>query len=335
MAYYNRRKKRRQAEAARQAGPTPEQQLVAQQLEDLKKQRTEEELFRPEFYRSQGYTLDAATGQYRKMSEEERLAGMNPEEKSAYTIQSLANERTLKAMKGELAIDPAVEQDIASSEQTTRAELAAQLGTGYEVSTPGMKRLEEMKAKANALRSQLRHGEISMAEGLVSGRRGERADISGNYRSLSSPYERMGQEGNLLNRYAQERAAAQAAKEARRNRYAQIGGAAIGAGGMIAASSRELKENIKLVSEREDEELLERVISTPLSRYNYVPEVAEEIGDDGREHLGLIAEDAPAEVATHGRKAIDLYDMNAVLWASVRALSREVTKLRGLLEPVY
>ena len=317
------------------SGPTPEQLLINQQLEDLKRQRAEEELFRPEFYRSQGYTLDAATGQYRKMSEEERLAGMNPEEKSAYTIQQLANERTLKGMRGELAIDPAVEQDIASEEERTRAELTGQLGTGYAVSTPGMKRLEEMKAKANALRSQLRHGEISMAEGLVSGRRGERADISGNYRTLSSPYERMGQEGNLLNRFAQERAAAQAAKEARRNRYAQIAGAGIGAGGIIAASSREFKENIKPVSEREDAELLERVIATPLSRYNYVQDLAEELGDNGREHLGLIAEDAPEEIATHGRKAIDLYDMNAVLWASVRALSREVTRLRGLLEPMH
>jgi hypothetical protein len=222
------RNKKRDKEAAAKI-KTPEQLLVEQQIEDLKAQREEEALFKPEFYRSQGYTLDPATGQYRKMTEEERIAGMNPGEKSAYTIQQLANERTLKAMKGELEIDPAVEQDIASEEERTRADLLKNLGTGYEVSTPGMKRLEEMKAKANALRSQLRHGEISMAEGVSAGRRGELSNIAGNYQNLASPYERMGQEGGLLNRYAQERAAAQAAKEARRNRYAQIGGSLIGA----------------------------------------------------------------------------------------------------------
>lgn len=218
-------------------GETSEQRLVRLQLEDLERQRKEEELFRPEYYRTQGYTLDPATGEYRKMTEEEKLTSMTGTERSAYDIQNLANERTLKAMKGELAIDPSVERDITESESTTRAALQQQLGTGYELSTPGMKQLEEMKAKANALRYQLRTGEIGTAEALSSGRREELTGIASNYGSLQDPYQRMGQEGNLISYWANERAREQAradaAREGRRNRYAQIAGAGIGAAGAI------------------------------------------------------------------------------------------------------
>jgi len=330
-------KKSNEAQAVAAAGETPEQQLQRMQLEDLIKQREEEDLFRPEYMRTQGYTLDPTTGQYRKMSNEEKLASMDTGERAAYDIQDLANQRTLKGMRGELEIDPGVEQDIAAEEERTRGELSAQLGTGYAVSTPGMKRLEEMKAKANALRSKLRHGEISMAENVGAGRRGELQTSADRYQSASDPYQRMGYQGNALSQYADERNRiidrTVAAKEARRNRYSGLVGSALGAAGSYfgSKSSKDYKDNIKPVTEAEDLQMLDIVASTQLSRYNYKPEISAENGDGGKEHLGLIAEEAPEEVATFDRKAVDLYDMNSVLWAAIRALNKEVIQLRKLV----
>lgn len=87
-------------------------------------------------------------------------------------IDKLLQERTLKALKGELEIDPALERDLAKQEETLRDTLRAQLGPGYETSSPGIEALQAYQEGANVLRSQARRGELTLSEQLSMARQG-------------------------------------------------------------------------------------------------------------------------------------------------------------------
>lgn len=88
------------------------------------------------------------------------LAAQNKE------IQGLLNERSLKALRGELPVDPVLERELASQEQTLRERLTSQLGTGYETSSPGIETLDKFFQTAEGLRSTARRGELTLAEQL-------------------------------------------------------------------------------------------------------------------------------------------------------------------------
>lgn len=87
-------------------------------------------------------------------------------------IQGLLNERTLKGLRGELPIDPALERDISTQEQTLKDRLRAQFGSGYESSSPGIEALQKFGEGATVLRDQARKGEISLSEQLSLARQG-------------------------------------------------------------------------------------------------------------------------------------------------------------------
>lgn len=87
-------------------------------------------------------------------------------------IQKLLGERTLAALKGELPVDPALERDLKKQEETLRDTLRAQLGTGFETSTPGIEAMQSFREGAEVLRSQARRGELTLSEQLASARAG-------------------------------------------------------------------------------------------------------------------------------------------------------------------
>lgn len=68
-------------------------------------------------------------------------------------ITGMMQERTLKALRGELPIDPAIERWISEGRQTLGDQLRANLGTGYATSTPGIQALAEFDKRANEIRS--------------------------------------------------------------------------------------------------------------------------------------------------------------------------------------
>lgn len=87
-------------------------------------------------------------------------------------IQKLANARTLKALKGQLEIDPALERDIKSQGEALKDRLRQQFGAGYETSSPGIEALQKFEEGANVLRSQARRGELTLSEQLAASRAG-------------------------------------------------------------------------------------------------------------------------------------------------------------------
>ena len=68
-------------------------------------------------------------------------------------ITGMMQERTLKALRGELPVDPAIERWITEGRATLQDQLRANLGTGFETSTPGIQALSEFDKRANEIRS--------------------------------------------------------------------------------------------------------------------------------------------------------------------------------------
>jgi len=101
------------------------------------------------------------TPTYEMMPEDEYYAGLTDLEKQSYDISKLQGERQIKALKGELDVDPALEQNIADEYKQLQETMMQRLGTGWETSTPGIQALDEFNKRAQLLRSEQRKGEMT------------------------------------------------------------------------------------------------------------------------------------------------------------------------------
>jgi hypothetical protein len=82
-----------------------------------------------------------------------------------YENQLLDHQR--KALAGELPVDPTLERALTEGEQQLRAQLQAQLGTGYETSTPGIQALEAYRQRAAEARATVAHGQLTSGQQLL------------------------------------------------------------------------------------------------------------------------------------------------------------------------
>ena len=89
-------------------------------------------------------------------------------------------------------------------------------------------------------------------------------------------------------------------------------------------SSRDLKKDITPVSPDENRAILQRIRELQLVRYRYREEDAAR-----KPHLGLIAEDSPADVLSENGRAISLYDYVGYLTAGMQALARDNDRVRA------
>ena len=110
------------------------------------------------------------TTSFAAMSEEEKRAQMSPEEIETADIRSLANQRTKKALEGNLDVDPSVEADIQRGTSQLRAELLRKLGPGAEGSDSWNRAMSEYDRNMNAVRYSVRHGEMTTADALATNR---------------------------------------------------------------------------------------------------------------------------------------------------------------------
>ena len=263
----------------------------------------------------------------------------------------MQEERSLKALRGELPVDPALEQDISHREKVLRETLRRELGPGYETSTPAIQRLEKFGSEADAMRYAARHDQMTTAEALSLNRRAsnqpgnltqrwvpnQRVQGTNTYRS---PAELLGLAGQGYGRTAQ--MAGQGSQGLRQNRFAiaqarqaQSGGigsligSGIGAIGTIGAAAMmmshpDFKENIRPVS---DSKLLKLIEKTPVYTWNYKGEA--------RERIGGLTTEMPSEVVTDDKHFVDVVSLLGVHTGAIKALTKEVRSIRkGGLAPL-
>ncbi len=95
-------------------------------------------------------------------------------------------------------------------------------------------------------------------------------------------------------------------------------------GAIIAGSSREIKKDIKVLSQEAYTDVLEEIMKADVVRYRYKSEP-----DDAKLHIGVIAEDAPDAIVDEDRKTVRLIDYSAFLLAGIKAQQEIIQKLQS------
>lgn len=154
--------------------PSPEERALQQkQVDLLSASEARNKAWDPVLMKEMGYVTDAA-GNIRELTDAEKYAGMTGQEKANYDIQSLANERQIKALKGELEIDPGVTRSLSEGEQMIREQMARNLGPGWETSEPGRRALADVAQRRAETEYAVRQGEMTNAQ-AISGTRQDQA----------------------------------------------------------------------------------------------------------------------------------------------------------------
>lgn len=102
--------------------------------------------------------------------------GLTPEAQARKDYENQLLEHQRKALAGELPVDPTLERALTEGEQQLRAQLQAQLGTGYETSTPGIQALEAYRQRAAEARSTVAHGQLTSGQQLLQTQAGMNAE---------------------------------------------------------------------------------------------------------------------------------------------------------------
>jgi hypothetical protein len=95
-------------------------------------------------------------------------------------------------------------------------------------------------------------------------------------------------------------------------------------GASIISSSRDFKTDIVPLTATDESEVLKALLNTEVVRFNYKPEFM-----DNRRHIGVIAEEAPAEITLSDGRHIDLGNAFGTLLAAVKALGRKIEELEN------
>lgn len=102
------------------------------------------------------------------LAQEEAKRGIEEERTET---ERLALDREQRALRGELPVDKGLMQDLADREKQVRERLFAQLGEGYETSTPGIEALKQFEGFRERTLDAARRGDIAQFSPLVSGDR--------------------------------------------------------------------------------------------------------------------------------------------------------------------
>lgn len=186
---------------------------------------------------------------YTKMTPEELRAQMSPEEQQSADIRMLANERTKKALEGNLDVDPSVEADIQRGQDQLRQQLLQKLGPGAEGSDSWNRAMAEFDRNMNALRYSVRYGEMTSAEAIATNRINQnmqrQEQALGNLKESTSPYQvsagmlagaNQGMESALTRFYNMRMGEAGIRSQNEANKGALVG-AGVGAAGVATAAA--------------------------------------------------------------------------------------------------
>lgn len=133
-------------------------------------QQANQNAMMPYYLKELGYELSDYTGTGPKFSsggQDYTISEIyDPTKETNKQIEQVASARALKALKGELDVDPAVKQDLDRQRETLHEELQRRLGPGYANSDAGMRALSEFDRNANLVNYGVRHGELSAAQAV-------------------------------------------------------------------------------------------------------------------------------------------------------------------------
>jgi len=90
-------------------------------------------------------------------------------------------------------------------------------------------------------------------------------------------------------------------------------------------SSKQYKRDIRELTSEEYQKALEKIVSAPVVKFHYK-------GEDAKEKIGLIAEQAPEEILAEGdSQAISLNEYISLLHAALKAQQQEIEIIRAKL----
>jgi|GEM_PF-2764905 len=316
---------------------SPEEvQLERMQLEHLQRQETLTKELEPFTLKSAGLIRDETTGELRELRPEE----LDIEERRSREIFEAHQERQLAALAGELEISPALEKDLEDRRSALVADLEARLGPRYMETTAGQESIAQFETSSELLREEARRGQISSGEQILLSRLGTQTGVqqaqAGLFQGIPNfalstatgqalaPYQSFRQQ-QFLTEAAGRRQEAQQASD--------IYGALIGAGGTAAAgglyglalaSSKEFKEAIANLSEKQKDEILKDILDMDFVTYQYKPEM--NLGD--KKHVGVIAENVPEQLVTKDKKQLDGVDNLGYLFIAVQHILTELEAIK-------
>jgi hypothetical protein len=165
------------------SGPPPpsdeEKALQRKQAESLdqqnallKQQMQTQQLLAPYIYKQAGITprTDAAGN----ITGFDEIADPNAPIRQDIETQLL--KRSQAALSGQLPVDPYLTRSLGDEETSLRNRLSAQLGPGYETSTPGSRALADFSQRKSELLSAAGRGDLTLAEQLSQARQGSTLD---------------------------------------------------------------------------------------------------------------------------------------------------------------
>lgn len=146
-------------------GPSAQETaLQEQQLQILQEQRAQNELMKPYLYQLAG--IKEVDGQLVPMTEEEQYATMTTAQRQQYDVSKLQLDQYSKALKGELPLSQAVENELGKQRADLESYMSRKLGPNWQQSTPGIQALAEFDKKANALREEQMYGKQTGASAM-------------------------------------------------------------------------------------------------------------------------------------------------------------------------
>ncbi len=141
-------------------GPSEEEkELQRMQMESMRKATAEEKELEPFVLQSMGMIRDEA-GELRKMTEDERIAGMSELERKQYDITGLELERQEMALKGEIPLTEATEQRYGEERTQFEETMSRKLGPAWQTSTPGIQAEKAFESRWGLLKEAERYGQM-------------------------------------------------------------------------------------------------------------------------------------------------------------------------------
>lgn len=137
-------------------------ELLALQRQIIEAQQRQNAVLTPFLAEQEGF--DVTTDELGNITSIKKR--LDPNDVKRKELETGLLDRSLAALKGELPVDPGLEENLTQQERELRDRLSSQLGPGYETSTPGIETLGEFFRSAEILREGARTGQLTLAEQL-------------------------------------------------------------------------------------------------------------------------------------------------------------------------